>query len=490
MTSIVVHLLLGLSPSLMGATIIYALIYRANSWHPGHHLIAIGSGAYLGHLILALIMNQLQSRNLPVFSEWLLAWPIAIVLCCWVLGEIARQTSKKFVVEIPIIPPKRQPVRVDQIIGLGAGLWLITIVAFVLYENALRPAVSWDMIQYWTIDLNAFLQWQQTNPEEGSVRIGYNHPSTLHLIHIWSAWLGQVTGSATWLLLPSSALYLGTLLSLLGALWALTANLNSSIALVVLVASLPMLTTHAALAGYAEPWIAGGVLISIALMQIPTTGKAKIAFALLWLFLITSFSFWKGESLAYTAMAIVAIAGAVILSLRQSFLKYGLISAVGILCGILYFQGFDITFLDGRLAWLPEENILYLGRRNAKLEIIDSLRLASNTYNAWIVNGSFRLSLLALFGAIFLFVTLKLKEGKVTAATDYAFLLSILLVAFMVLAQGISEYLLATGNASSDTVFSRASLIALATATFSASLLIGEQIHRGRTKKSRTPEDL
>lgn len=474
----------------MGAIIVYALIYRANSWHPGHHLVAIGSGAYLGHLILTLIMNQLQSRNLPVFSEWLAAWPIAIILCCWVLGEIARQTSKKPGLEIPDNTPPYKSTEVNKLIGLGAGLWLITIVAFVLYENALRPAVAWDMMQYWTIDLNAFLQWQQTNPAEGSVRIGYLHPNTLHLIHIWSAWLGKATGSTTWLLLPSSALYLGTLLSLLGALWALTKSLNVSVVLIIPVASLPMLTTHATLAGYAEPWVAGGMLISIALMKIPTQSITKLAFAPLWLFLIASFSFWKGESLAYTVIAIVAISGAVILSLRQPFLKYGLISAVGILCGILYFQGFDVTFLGGRLAWIPDENLLYLGRRATQLEIVDSLQLASNTYNAWILNGSFRLSVLALFAAIFLFVTLKLKEGKVAAATDYGFLLSILLVAFMVLAQGISEYLLATGNASSDTVFSRASLIALATATFSASLLIGEQLHTGRTKNGRTPEDL
>lgn len=461
MLTVLHGLLLGLLPWGMGVGMLYALLYLPQQWHHGHHLIAIGSGAYLGHVLLAVTMNQLQGRNLSVFSEWLLAWGLLLILCSWVIGQLLCRRNAH-------APPQQISTETATPINgfvwlLGGGLvvWLAILLLTTTWELAVRPAVAWDTTWYWTIDTNRFLTWQLSNPEEGSVRIGYLHPTTLHLIHAWSAWVGFTTGSSSWLFLPSFTIYLGSVLTAMGVAWVLSRHILFGLVAGITIASLPLFHSQSTLAGYAEPWIAAGLVATIGLLLMPTRGTGKLVLFGIWLCCAASMSAWKGESLAYSLIAITALGLAATFKLKQRFFGVALMGTLVIGAGILIRKGFELRVFGAPFAWLPDQNLLRLGRRSVNAEFVDSAMLMDNLLNAWIMNSSFSLAILAALSMIIGFVFLIASKRSVSFATYYAVFVSIGAIAFLVLSQGFSEYLLTHAAPDKDTIFSRSSNVGM-----------------------------
>ena len=444
-------LLVSLLPWAVGVAMMYALLYQPKRWHVGQHLIVIGLGSYIGYVILALTMYQLQARNLPVFSSWILAWALAGVMICWVIGQLGRYRLR-------LIPTTETDFgREPKLTGprwliLLLGSWLIAQVGFVVSEVALRPATSWDSLVYWTRFTANFIEWQQSDPTEGSIRLGRRHPSTIHLLNSWAAYAGQINEGKTFLYAPWLALYAGLLLSAIGLTLKLSGNLALGLLVGILIASSPVITAHAALAGYADIWLAAGVFFSAAILALFNVSW-KPTIAVIWIFIAISLTFIKSAGISYTVLLSgVALAA---WGVSRSRLKWATMAVLVVIIGIGYFYttGFDTSILGYRLAFNPDSSSIRVGRYRGEISFTELVVAAHNIWFAFIYNTSYFIASLILLAA---FLSVALHYGFWHQFNPaYTLILGLALVLYVGLAQEFSGHFLTYSSPDRDTGLTR-----------------------------------
>ena len=250
-------------PWLLGLALLFALGWpRAGAEPGGETAIRAGFGYCVGALLLTLWMRVLSLAGIA-FGWLSIGVPLALAtgaLFAFAIrvGPIARPDPRA-ILDSLLRPPLP---RWQQLVWGGLLAWLVLRFLLLAADVAWQPLYPWDAWVQWATKARV---WYETGRIAPFVRADQwfnspvgtyfdaapNYPATVPLWQVWSCIaLGRWDDSAMnwpWLLLLialASAAYgvlrgerVGPLASLVGA---------------YLVASLPLLDTHAALAGYAD----------------------------------------------------------------------------------------------------------------------------------------------------------------------------------------------------------------------------------------------
>lgn len=455
---IINNFLIDILPWILGIGVLYALLYLPGSWNLGHHLIIVGAGSYIGYLLLALLMYALQSNNIAVFSIWLPASATTITFLCWFAGQFFRYKNEK-----KISTSKPQTMTLQKTEKETEPKWLIIPIAiylciqlsFIAVEVAVRPAVSWDSVWYWTTYVAQFLEWQNTNPHEGTAQLQHRHPATLHLINAWSAYAGTKANAPYFLFMPWLLLYVGTTIAIIGFLLTLTKELTLGLLGAVLLGSYPMFAAQTALAGYADIWLAAGIFFSFALIALI---KVTCALPLLvsWLFFVLGLAFLKSAGLTYALIVIFAASFAWIMS---SFEKKWTLAATALILltiYLLYAQGFDTMIGNYPISFHPETQSVKVGRYSGTLNLDHSYTALYNLWFSFVWHSSYALALAAIL--VTLLYTFVASELWRRARVAYGLLLILGLLAHSFFSQTISSQVLFNSAPGQDTGLTRFSM--------------------------------
>ena len=229
------------------------------------------------HLGLALIFGPLLAAPSLHLVDWL-GWPLSFMPALAGLLLITTSTvfaaglCARFMGPIPLMrpmaagPPLVNPRTERWLLALLLGLIILRL-GSLLPDLLLRPVFPWDAWKTWAwkartwFELGELIQFAPgrewlSAPAGMQVIDGVNHPDAVSLLMLWSAialgrWDDSMLG-IPWLLCG-----LGMGLALYGLLRLHGLPRALALASVYVMLSLPMLSTHIVLFGYADLWMAG-----------------------------------------------------------------------------------------------------------------------------------------------------------------------------------------------------------------------------------------
>jgi len=228
---------------------------------PGWRVSAAGHGLVFG-MLLAGAMADLFARedtDHALRHGWL---PLAIVaIAAAAFAFWRRRASTAVVTAAPRLERWK-------IILLAAGILSVVYRGYLaLREILLRPTFPWDAWDAWAVKSKTWFllghyvpfvsstHWIDAAAGASFTGPAWSYPSALAWVQIWFAsaaggWIEPLVN------LPWIALWVGMLLAHYGQWRAIGFSALRAAAFAYVLASLPLLTVHVALAGYADLWIA------------------------------------------------------------------------------------------------------------------------------------------------------------------------------------------------------------------------------------------
>jgi hypothetical protein len=253
---------------------------------PGRAAAAAGYGTIIG-LFLAGAATALFSRSDTMHSLTHAGpWMTALLL---IAGTAAWWRSRGAVFAT------QSPARVEK--------WTIALVAMgfaslvfrawlAIREILLRPTYPWDAWDAWAVKSKTWFllghyvpfvsmrDWLAQFPPVAFTGPAWSYPAALAWIQVWFAGaIGE--WNEPLLNLPWLALWIGMLLAHYGQWRALGLSRGPAFVFVYILGSLPLLTVHVALAGYADLWIASlfGLAVLSWLRWIEQRNRGQLAIA-------------------------------------------------------------------------------------------------------------------------------------------------------------------------------------------------------------------
>ena len=230
---------------------------------PGRVASAAGHGLVFGLLLAAAAADCFaRTDTVHAISH---AWPAlaAIVLVAGIVAFWRRRTGGTRPAEI--VAEKWETWKV---ILVAAAIVSIAYRGYLaLREILLRPTFPWDAWDAWAVKSKAWFllghfspfvsatQWLHSAAGADYTGPAWSYPAALAWLQIWFAsaaggWIEPMVN------LPWLALWIGLLLAHYGQWRSLGLSVLRAMAFSYVLASLPLITVHVALAGYADLWIA------------------------------------------------------------------------------------------------------------------------------------------------------------------------------------------------------------------------------------------
>lgn len=442
-----------LLPWVLGTAMLYALLRELRTWRTAEHLILIGAGAYLGYITLAGLLFALLHFELSPFS-WRLpvAWAGVLGLC-WGLG-LGLWRRRHGQMHWALAPPSVALVhsgRMHTVLTLVAGLWLAGLALWTAWEVWYNPLLAWDAVWSWGKYTNQQLTVAMSDEPFMSVPEWTVHPSTLVMVSMWSAYWSGWSEYAILSLAPWGMLYLGTLLVTLGVMLALTGSWLLAFAMTGMVMSAPMIESHAALGGYADLWVMGGLVAGVGVLTGIRSARKTLILWLIAVALVLSVAALKNNSVVYSAVVLLAIALAVLLTSRRAWLGY--LASVGLLTWLAYslIWGLSVDIGPLNATYSPEANTVRLGNRASALAQVSWAKIGHNLWQAWWMASS--------YGVVFSVALIALPVATALIRKDRVGLVILLgawgLIVFLGLAQWVSEYFYLYATPHQDTGLTR-----------------------------------
>jgi hypothetical protein len=222
---------------------------------------AAGHGLVFG-MLLAAAMSDLFARDdtdHALRHAWL---PLAILA---VIAAAIAFWRRRTVISGAIAAPRMERWK---IILLAAGFLSVVYRGYLaVREILLRPTFPWDAWDAWAVKSKTWfllghyapfvsaMHWVDAAGTMDYTGPAWSYPSALAWVQIWfasaaGAWIEPLVN------LPWIALWVGLLLAHYGQWRALGFSTSRAAAFAYALASLPLITVHVALAGYADLWIA------------------------------------------------------------------------------------------------------------------------------------------------------------------------------------------------------------------------------------------
>ncbi len=282
----------------------------------GGWLAFAGYAVVLGLVGVGFVMRLPSMLGIEALPAWRWAWPALPAVLAWLLARpVARLLGGAPAAPVAVAWPPASPWLVLAVLSL-----LALRLAWIIDEAWLRPLFGWDAWLAWSAKAKAWSLageavefapaqvWLEQPPGSARISLAHHYPELLSWIEVWLASLaGGWRESAINLAWP--ALWLAMLAGCAGQWRVLGASPTAAALGAYGLGSLPLLTVHAALPGYADMWLA-----------------TCLAFALLsWLRWIE-----RGER-GHLALALVLVA--VLPALKFE----GMVWALGIVALVLWF---------------------------------------------------------------------------------------------------------------------------------------------------------
>lgn len=336
---------------------------------PGWRAAAAGYGIAIG-LLLVSVITAIFARH-DTAHAWLRAAPLLLVVgVCAVLVYRRRLTR----LAASGRPETRDGNAADMarwkhiLLGvLFASLGLRAVVA--LREIWLRPLYPWDAWSAWAVKAKAWFllghhvkfvslhDWLVQSGHEAYTSVAWMYPTTLAWVDIWFAsaaggWIEPLVN------LPWLALWIAILLAHYGQWRALGMPRDRAMLFVYVLGSLPLLLVHAALAGYADLWIAAvfglALLAWLRWLQSRERGQLALAIALACVLPCLKLEGWIWAS---CLLGTIAFAG-----LRARW-RWVVLAAVAALLAVLL--GGGLRWLSIHLGWLDAAGNIVNARAGA-----------------------------------------------------------------------------------------------------------------------------
>ena len=255
-------LLALLLPWVLGSVWCLWLLGRSGRWNMP---IVIGHGYLVGLFATTLIMRLWNAGGIPLNFAGL-----ATTVACVTFIGVGLLKLWPIKVHVPL---PHSPLRTWEwaVIAILASLMVLRYY-HITQEVFLRPLFPWDAWMNWApkaivwehysalVPFASASEWLQAQPEdlvhmEGALN-AWKYPITVPLIQLWGM-LGVGSSDHTYPYLPWVLLPLAMGSALYGHLRLSGYSLTLSVVAVYLLLNMPFVNVHAALAGYADLWVAG-----------------------------------------------------------------------------------------------------------------------------------------------------------------------------------------------------------------------------------------
>ncbi len=340
--------LLGTWSAILVPWAVAALIIRHTCFAagPGSAGASIGYGFFLGVLPAAGLFG-LQGHLGFALNPWpLIGVFAALLLVVWLVIVKSPSSSIAWRHVFAALLPEDKWGRVITIIIVA---WVALRVATLAFAVANYPLFPWDAWTTWALRAKVWVelgQWVPFVSAEAWLADGAGMTRTIAAWHYpelpsWiSAWASSAAGA--WHERAANAPWLGALLALLAATFGQLRRWGVSIVTswvsVWLLVSIPLMSSHVALAGYIDLWVAAtlGLAFMAALSWVRDDDTSQLALAIL---LVAMAVLLKKEALVWASLFIPAwLAGR--LPARAFWLLP--VVAIGALLALMQSQGFTI----------------------------------------------------------------------------------------------------------------------------------------------------
>lgn len=441
-------LALQIMPSIFGCLVLFAVLRRNGNLHAPDLLIISGAGTYVGPVIVAGLMLASLKLGINPFSWVMLPLILTLILIAWLIGSIPKRSATfEGLSIISRRQQRRTPTQLSLIVC--ALLWLTATSSWLLIEAWKNPTLAWDAVWSWGLYANS--QIISALSDTPSLLESGVHPSTVVMISSWSAyWASHVQHSA-FLYASNTLLYFGWILITLGLLVKLSKNWLIGLLGAVMVSSAPMIESHIALGGYADLWLATGLIAGLSFVLSAGKSNRKVPIAT-GIAIIISAAFIKANGFIYSALTISALFFGWLLLTHKTWVWLILILATLASWWVLH-AGFHISLGVFHLAFDPEISRIEVGNRFSLLSVTNPISAVVNIWHAFIISSSFPFIFPLSLCLSPIFLAYAVKKGQTHLVVLLA--ATMLFLGFFLLSQSLAEYFYKYSTVSNDTGLTR-----------------------------------
>jgi hypothetical protein len=417
----------------------------------GVAMIVIGAGAYLGYMVMAGVLYLANGLHLPAFSCYI----VFALVTGLSLAIAASKTWADKAHTKPAQPAMRRQKYLEGAVTTVLLLLTIAAAGFATLENFLRPAETWDALQHWSLEATSFLK-HHTSEEgiDGAYQFTKSsHWPTIKLVAAWSGWTATFTENQYFVYAPWVLLLYGLGIAAAGLALLLTGSgFLAALAAYLLTAS-PMVTVHTSLGGYADLWQAAGAFLFMALVLSVPFSKRRVPLIGCTLLFTAAVAFTKGNGVVYAVILLSALALAYMLAQVRWHLSLPILAVLLGLVTLLASQGFDLNLGGYRIALLPTEDLVALGKRTSGIPASNWPGVLENSLEAWLRSASFNGAMFTITLATI--VILGSRPSRLTFGHFFSVGVPFGVALFLALAQRYSLYFFEFATPARDTGFSR-----------------------------------
>lgn len=291
---------------------------------PGHHKTLYIAHAYLvGILLLTLLAQLWNFAGIPLTFGLLAASLLLVAAPGWWIITRGAADQRGATKCSPSNPGAWQ-----FWVTLALGCMAVTHVVLLLQEVCFRPTFPWDAWRGWSPKAIQFFDQRSLSADMPTIA---NYGITTNVIQMW---MMLATGEThqPWLNLPWLMAYISLLLATYGHLRASCPPMHSMLG-VYLVASLPYLNIHTALAGYADIWLAASFSLGVLALTLYRDEKRLGYLMLTLLYVVMSIQTKR----AGLGMGLILLMCTLVAALHWTRLKLMIASAVALVSiGVVY----------------------------------------------------------------------------------------------------------------------------------------------------------
>lgn len=401
---------------------------------------SVGVGGVLGYFILGLVFQALSYISEGDFRVWLTVL-LSLGAVCTSLKIISDGCLEKF---YEVLRNK-----------FGVAVVPETLIYLMIYGTQVylicsSPLFSWDALNHWAANA---VQWLSYDGEGAGPAFNaqyYKHSSPLVQLFGWSSWvslrLNNSVAGIPWALCGLSIALMGAGLVQHSCRDPLMAK-----ATFIVLSSIPLLSSHIMVFGYAEIWVSA-LFIASAGFLIFGVDLRNVKYCFMFFSLSLLVLCVKNTGLVYTAS--LWFASLMYATRRSPFIIIVTISLGAACIACIAWLGVSLDFLGLRINFTPDTQRLAVGGHSMIVKLYNLLEVLEDQYVAMLANHSFSI----LFSVqIILAVGLctGLYVNKRSCAEIYLIGVSWTLLIVLFIGQLTLHYVNRVAEAGSDVGFSR-----------------------------------
>lgn len=420
-------------PWLAGAVAL-SLVFANALPKPGYLALCLGVGGLLGIIGTSLVTITATQLGISLLAPWpLIVLGLIFVASSLRLAHIAPQRGADY----GNTPQLRA-------IALAAFAYVFAIAGINVWQVVWVPAAGWDTLWYWAEISQNFIHTIQTNPIPRWEQ-EQTHPSTVAIISAWNAAHIPSAGGIGPVYFSWWLTWISILLMVYGYTKAITNNTSTSALVAASSASVPLLTNHALLGGYAEIFLSASVAGATALLTLSLKEHNRVL-ALLGLVLVLTCTTLKNTGFIFGSCVVLGYLACLAINRGLGKWLIGLMAVFALSAGLLVITA-------------GEQTISFeIGSRQLTLELTNARFIFRNELISLFYNASFSTAALLLLAPIMIFGVLGGRQKKMDLASLLMPWVTSLILLGMLCASQLTDYGFLYAIPNNDTGNSRLSL--------------------------------